>query len=259
MLMGCFKKPPELKQGQIAVWFACVDRPLPEIREFEAVISAEEAARAQRFHSALDRDRYIVQHGILRSLLANYVGCGPRQVDIRTSANGKPYLLAGPERDAIHFSASQSEAFAAFAFSRVGNIGVDIEKMRDIPDMLEIVERHFTPREKHAIFSIPENLRSGLFYKLWTRKEAVLKAQGDGLLKQLDCVDVAANGDAQGQWKVQVAGDPVAEDFWVMDVDGPEGFASAVASAGPFASISVMQVGEEIISKAIHPAADACR
>jgi 4'-phosphopantetheinyl transferase len=241
----------------IHVWYACVDCSFMKIREFGTLLSTEETARAQRFRSAHDCDRYIVQHGVLRSLLSGYVGCAPRIVDIRTSANGKPYM-AGRDQAAIHFNASQSEAFAAFAFSRTGSIGVDIEKMREIPDMLEIVERHFTPREKHAIFSRPESLRSGLFYKLWTRKEAVLKAQGEGLLRPLDCVDVTTSGDANGPWKVQVAGELVVEDFWVMDVNGPEGFATAVASAGPFAYILVRQVGEEIISN-IHPAADACR
>jgi 4'-phosphopantetheinyl transferase len=226
--------------------------------EFTGLLSPEETARAQRFRSAQDRERYIVQHGVLRSLLAGYVGCGSRKVDILTSANGKPYL-AGPDRDAIHFSASQSDAFAAFAFSLIGSIGVDIENMRDIPDMLEIVERHFTSREQQAIFYSTESLRSALFYKLWTRKEAVLKAQGEGLLRPLDCVDVAACGDVSRPWKVLVREGTVAEDFWVMDVNGPEGYATAVASAGPFAYISVRQVGEEIISKAIHPAADACR
>jgi 4'-phosphopantetheinyl transferase len=236
----------ELILGKIHVWYACVDcSPTKQIREFEAVISQEEKARAQRFRSAQDHDRYIVQHGVLRSLLSGYMGCAPRQVDIRTSANGKPYL-AGPDRDAIHFSASQSEAFAAFAFSRIGSTGVDIEKMRDIPDIPEIVERHFTPREKNAIFSIPESLRSGLFYRLWTRKEAVLKAQGEGLLRPLDCVDVVTNEDANGPWKVRVAGGLVVEDFWVMDVNGPEGFATAVASAGPFGEISISERWEKI-------------
>jgi 4'-phosphopantetheinyl transferase len=230
----------ELIPGKIHVWYACVNCSLAEIRDFAGLLSPEEAARAQRFRLLHDRNRYIGQHGVLRSLLAGYVGCGPCQVDISTSADGKPYL-AGPDRDAIHFSTSQSEAFAAFAFSRIGSIGVDIEKMRAIPDMLEIVERHFTPREKHAIFSIPESLRSGLFYKLWTRKEAVLKAQGEGLLRSLDCVDVATNGDAQSPWKVQVAGGPVEEDFWVMDVTGLAGFATAVASAGSFDEISITE------------------
>jgi len=230
----------ELFAGKIHIWFACVDCSPKEIRKFETLISTEEKARSQRFRSAQDRERYIVQHGMLRSLLCGYVGCGPRQVDIRTSVNGKPYL-AGPDRDVIHFSASQSDAFAAFAFSRIGRIGVDIEKMRDIPDMIEIVERHFTPREKHAIFCGQENLRSGLFYKLWTRKEAVLKAQGEGLLRPLDCVDVTTSRDAKGPLKVQVAGGLIAEDFWVMDVNGPEGFATAVASAVPYDEKSITE------------------
>lgn len=225
--------------GKMDIWFLELDRSAPETKELEALLSPEEAARAQRFRFLRDRNRYVVQHGVLRLLLAGYVGCGSGQVGVCTSANGKPYLADRNVRAGIHFSASRSDAVAAFAFSRIGSTGVDIEKIRGIPDMLEIVERHFTSGEKHEIFSCPESRRSALFYKLWTRKEAVLKAQGEGLLKPLDCVDVTMNRDTQVPWKVLVTGGPVAEEFWVVDIKCSMGFAAAVAAAGPISEISV--------------------
>jgi 4'-phosphopantetheinyl transferase len=160
--------------------------------------------------------------------------------------------LAGQkDSGGIHFSASQSDAFAAFTFSRIGSTGVDIEKIRNIPDMLEIIERHFTSREKHEIFSCPEDQRLILFYRFWTRKEAVLKAQGGGLLKALDSVDVAASNDVSRPWKALVRGGPVAEEFWVMDVNGPEGFATAVASGSPLDETSITELGSKTIHERI--------
>jgi 4'-phosphopantetheinyl transferase len=236
----------ELIPGKIHVCYAFVDRSPEEIREFEAVISPEEAARAQRFHSAMDRDRYTVQHGVLRSLLAGYLGCGPRQVNICKSAHGKPWLAGEDGAGSLQFSLSQSGAYAAFAFSRCSSIGLDIEEIHEIQEMDGIVAQHFTPREKAEMLLCSMDFRLKAFYRFWTRKEAVLKAQGEGLLRPLDCVDVATSGNGRGQWRVQVAGGPVAEDFWVMDVTGPAGFAIAVASARPVDEILIDERWEKI-------------
>jgi 4'-phosphopantetheinyl transferase len=239
----------ELIPGKIHIWFACVDRSFLEIREFAAVLSPEETARAQRFRSDRDRERYIVQHGVLRSLLAGYLGCGARQVDIGSSAHGKPCLTGKDTEGSLQFSLSHSGAYAAFAFGRYNSIGVDIEEVREIPEMEGIVAEHFTPREKAVMLSCPIDTRLKTFYRFWTRKEAVLKAQGEGLLRSLDCVDVAKNADANEPWKVQVAGEPILEEYWVSDAECPAGFATAVAADGPFAAISVWLIGEEIIEK----------
>jgi len=236
--MRSFDKPSELKQGQIAVWFACVDRSLPEIQEFEAVISPEEAARAQRFHSARDRDRYIVQHGVLRSLLAGYLRCEPRQVDIRTRASGKPFLAGSDAGGSLQFSASGSGLYTAFAFGRCNRIGVDIEEVRDLPEMQGIVDQHFTPREKHEVSSCPKERRLLLFYRLWARKEAVLKAQGEGLLKDLVSVDVAT-GEGAGPWRVGIDSGGGVEGYSVVDIDGPPGYAMAVSMSSHISRISV--------------------
>jgi 4'-phosphopantetheinyl transferase len=225
--------------GSINIWFSSVDRTVQEIGKFEAMLSTEELLRSQKFHFLRDRNRYIVQHGVLRWFLSNESDCDPRQVDIRTHADGKPYLAGGKGGASIHFSISHSDAVAAFAFSRTGSIGIDIEKIRDVPEMIEIAERNFTTREKREIFSCPESLRSTVFARIWTRKEAVLKAQGQGLLIPLDSVDVSTQGNTHEPWKVAVRSDGVSKEFWVADIARPAGFAAAVAAAGPVGDISV--------------------
>ncbi len=142
-----------------------------------------------------------------------------------------PYLAARMNPDNLQFSESDSDNMAGFAFGRSSRLGVDIEKIREFPDMLEILEQHFTQREKHEVLSCPEDQRLILFYRFWTRKEAVLKAHGEGLLKALTSVDVAA-GEGRGPWRVRVAGKPDAEEYSLTDIEGPAGFAAAVAIAG---------------------------
>jgi 4'-phosphopantetheinyl transferase len=234
-LGGC----PELKHGQIDIWFATVDRPPSDIRGFEAALSREEAIRARRFKASRDRNRYVVRHGILRTLLARYIGCELHQVDIRCEPNGKPYLADQRNEGWLQFSSSHSETCAAFAFCRGNSVGVDIEKMRELPEMLEIVARHFTPYENCEMLSCPGDLRSVLFYRFWTRKEAVLKTQGEGLLRPLSSVDVAGSEGCGGPLKVRIAGCPAAGVFSVLDIKGPTGFAAALAMDGQVANISV--------------------
>lgn len=228
--MRGLEKLPELKHGQVTVWFACVDRPQPGIQEFAAVLSREETARAQRFRSAQDRDRYIVFHGVLRSLLAAYLGCGPRQVDICKGAHGKPCLAGTDCVGALQFNLSHSGAYAAFAFGRNSSIGVDIEEVREIQEMEGIVAQHFTRREKDALLSCPKDRREEMFYRFWSRKEAVLKAQGEGLLRELDSVDVAT-GEGTGPWLVKVVGEGSVEEYLLFDVDTYKGFSASAAVA----------------------------
>ncbi len=226
-----------LARDKVDVWFLKVDMPPKKIKELKILLSPDEIASADRFHFIRDSQRYIAQHGVLRMLLAGYVGCSPRDVDIRLGIDGKPYLTGQDNDGVIHFSASRSDVFVVFAFNRIGETGVDIERIRPIPDMLEIVARHFTIREEEEINSCPESERLSLFYKFWTRKEAVLKAHGDGLLRPLDSVCVASNVKAGDPWKVKVSKYLAEKDFLVTDVEGPTDFAVAVAVAGQFCKI----------------------
>jgi 4'-phosphopantetheinyl transferase len=233
-----YKKYHLSNPGQVQVWYAHIDRPWEEILAFERLISQEESARAKRFKNNIDRQRYIVRQGILRELLAGYLDCGPCQVEMRSGANGKPCLAGQEKNKGLQFSVSHSDAVAAYAFIIGRSIGVDTERIRNLPDMLEIVDQYFTLREGQALRSCPEDQRLILFYRFWTRKEAVLKAQGDGLLRQLDSVDVATN-EEYGPWKVFIKEGSVAEEYSVTDIEGPAGFAAAVAMADPITQIAI--------------------
>lgn len=226
------------KPGQVQVYYAEIDRSQVEIEVFKKLLAPEELARAGRFKNKIDRQRYIVRQGILRELLAGYLGIEPNLVVIHRSADGKPFPANKQNRENLEFSDSHSENMAAFAFGTGSRLGIDIEKVRELPEMLEIVKGQFTPGENQAISDCPPERGLDLFYRFWTRKEAVLKAQGEGLLLPLDSVDVSAGGQGQ-PFKVTVLKEKKAEVFWVRDIQAPPGFAAAVAADGALGEISI--------------------
>jgi 4'-phosphopantetheinyl transferase len=230
--------PQTLEENRIDLWFACTDLLLPGKERFAAWLSPQEVERARSFRFERDRDRYIVEHGILRSLLAGYVGVEPQAIVFRSGAHGKPYLSGVDGPSLPHFSLSSSDGRAAFAFSRSAGIGVDIEKIRGIEEMESIAHRHFTPNERDLVLSGTKEQRERRFYRVWTRKEAVLKAHGIGLLREMDRVDVGG-AEGTGPWTVVLDGESGRAEYTVFDIDEVEGFAAAVAVAGPAAEISV--------------------
>lgn len=235
---------------QIDIWFANVDMPVSESINFEFLLSPEEIVRARRFRFQCDRKRYLVKHGFLRQLLASYTGLIANRINIGIALNGKPYLKDCVSE--IHFSTSRSESVAAFAFSRSGATGIDIERISPIADMSDIVKRYFTPNEKHEIFSSPENLWLSCFYRIWTRKEAFLKALGDGLLLQLDSVDVSSAVVGTQPCEAWAEGSGAVKEIFVADLEGPQGYMAAVASAEPLNKIVIKELTHSIPPGSCH-------
>jgi 4'-phosphopantetheinyl transferase len=234
--------PQQLEDSQIELRFACMDQLLPEKERFVAWLSPQEAERARSFRFERDRNRYIVEHGILRSLLAGYVGVEPKAVVFQIGSHGKPHLSGIAGRRLPHFSLSSSDGRAAFAFSLTGAIGVDIEKIRDIEEMESIAHRHFTPNERGLVLGGTAEGRVRRFYRVWTRKEAVLKAHGIGLLREMDRVDVGG-AEGTGPWKVMLDDESGGAGYTVFDIDDVDGFAVAVAAAGTATGFSVRHYG----------------
>jgi 4'-phosphopantetheinyl transferase len=220
-----------LKPGRIEIWFFNLEKLSTGLRGFHSELSPDEIARAARFRFSRDRDHYIKNRGILRELIGVYTNCNPSGVEIGYTSNGKPFLKN--LRYNLQFSLSHSGGLAIYAFTLGGSVGVDIESISEISDLLKIVKNHFTPTELDSILSCPQDQRLELFYKFWTRKEAVLKAQGEGILKGLDIVDVT-DKEVQGPWVVQVHGEEGIREYFLRDLEAPPHFAAAVASTdGP--------------------------
>jgi 4'-phosphopantetheinyl transferase len=143
------------------------------------VLSAAERSRAERFRFERDRQAFIARRIFLREVLAGYLGADPSAVEFEYNEFGKPLI---PSRK-VHFSASHSAGFAVIAVSRIHAVGVDVERIQAV-DYHAIAHRFFSAGEANEL----DDLES--FYRIWTRKEACLKARGIGLSGSLEgCED----------------------------------------------------------------------
>jgi 4'-phosphopantetheinyl transferase len=175
-----------LLTGEIHLWLTPTSRFASHRHALEILLSREEIERMERFHFQQDKQRYAVAHGLLRMLISRYVNIPPRLVHFRSSPQGKPALHSYHESGYLTFNISHSHHLLAFAFSRSYRLGVDVEYIRHMPDFQEIANHFFHPIEKSALQRFPICEREQVFFEYWTRKEAFVKATGDGLSFPLD-------------------------------------------------------------------------
>lgn len=222
---------PILKK-EIHIWRAALDIPITTIQKLFNTLSIDEIARAERFRFDRDRRRFIVGRGILRKILGCYLSVDPSRLQFRYKKNGKPRLAHTSGNKPINFNISDSEGLALFAFTRDREIGVDVEQILDISEMDQIVERFFSLRE-HAVFrALPESERKEAFFNCWTRKEALVKAMGDGLSWPLDTFDVSV-APGEPARLIRMEGDSKAASRWsIHDLKPAPGFAAAFAVEG---------------------------
>jgi 4'-phosphopantetheinyl transferase len=224
---------PALERDDVHVWLAFLGAATTASapHDVEAALSPDERARAGRFAFERDRRRFAAARGILRHLLGMYLAADPGALAFRYGPRGKPALDA-PAGDPIAFNLSHSDDVAVFAFSRRGAVGVDVEAIRPMADREELAERFFSPGEVRALSSVAPVDRELAFFTCWTRKEAYVKAVGEGLALPLDGFDVTcAPGDPP---RLTVPGDEAAAVRWVLgDLAPVPGFAAALATEGP--------------------------
>lgn len=180
-----------LPAGEVHVWRATLERPAAVVARMRALLAEDERQRADEFHFERDRRRYVVGRALLRSLLGRYLGCAPQELLFDYGELGKPTLPGGP-----WFNLSHSGPVALYAFTLVGEVGIDVELDEEVSRSERIAERFFSPAEVAELRALPDELQQSAFLACWTRKEAFIKARGDGLSLALDGFDVALAPDA---------------------------------------------------------------
>jgi len=180
-----------LSNNEVHLWHAKLDQSYEWIKKLTHVLSSEEKKRAERFHFDKDRKRFIVTHGVLRTILSLYLDVEPSCLQIGCQSHGKPYVVEKLNDEEICFNLTHSHSLLLFAFTRSRQIGVDIEYVRPIPEADQIVARFFSPNE-HAMWQqLSEDQKQQAFFNCWTCKEAYIKAIGEGLSMPLDQFDVS--------------------------------------------------------------------
>ncbi len=165
----------------VHVWLADLDVPDYLLCQYAGLLSAVEKERAAGFVFEQNRQRFVAAHGILRILLGHYLQTDPADVPLVTMKNGKPVVAASFYSKRIRFNLSYSDERAMFGITSVRPIGVDIEKIRQIPEIPHIIANHFSAAEKALIEELTGAKRLWQFYRCWVKKEALVKAQGAGL------------------------------------------------------------------------------
>ncbi len=219
----------ELAGDEIHIWCVSLQQP---VSRFQRLLSLDERMRAERFHFEEHRKHFILRRGILRMLLGSYLGIEPGNVQFCYGKNEKPALAGRFGKRKLHFNLSHSDGLALYAFARRREIGVDIEYIRDVPEMGQIAERYFSAGEKDIFQMLPEHKRKQAFFNCWTRKEAFIKATGDGLSWPLDRFDVSLVPGEPARL-LRIDGESKTASRWLIhELKLAPGFAAALAVEG---------------------------
>ncbi len=172
-----------MPEDRVDVWILETEHPNLPLHRLESLLSKEEIDRANRFRFDHLRRKYVLSRGSLRVLCSHYLQVNPASLAIDYGTNGKPNLEPGCK---LQFNVSHSGDLIVLAFASDLEIGVDVERIRNLSDIELIVQRFFCPEEATEVLAPPEAERSLRFHRCWTRKEAFIKATGNGLSTALD-------------------------------------------------------------------------
>lgn len=181
----------QLSPNEVHVWCIVLDQPSTALSTLASLLSADEQARAAQFYFERDRRAFIVCHGWLRVILGRYLTVDPQHLEFERALHGKPALAPPSGTTLLQFNLSHSRQIALYAIARQREIGIDLEYIRPMPDMEQIVARFFTPSEQAMFQTLPADQRLAAFFRAWTCKEAYLKAIGSGLTRPLADFEVS--------------------------------------------------------------------
>lgn len=189
-----------------------------------------EHARAKCFRPPASRNESIVARGFIRFVLGHYLGIPPRAVQIREGQYGKPELAARVVgRGRVTFNLSHSHGVILAAITVACEVGIDIEFLDSNVQFSEIGRTVFSPAEETWLSQLPDDERQLNYFRCWTRKEAFVKALGQGLSDSINGVEILP---AAGALHVRMAGISV-DDYWTAkDVNVGGNFVAAIAVAG---------------------------
>lgn len=220
---------------EVHVWQATLDMPPEVIHSLMTLLSPDEQARAARFRFEAHQHRFVAGRGILRSILACYLGLSPAQLEFSYSPNGKPALVQQPSvqhssRSVVSFNVSHSGNLALYAVGRGDRlVGIDLERRRVLDNVLQLAQRFFSKQEYAAIATLPSTQQQDTFFRLWTYKEAYLKATGEGLTG-LERVEVIL--DAQNQASLRLPKDVAFASWSLIPLYPHPDYAAALAVTG---------------------------
>lgn len=228
----------DLTSGVLHVWCARLTQSDGVVRALKQHLSPDEVLRADRYRRERDRIRYVIAHGALREMLADYTGQSPHDVSFGRTAAGKPFLIDDRGERTLRFNLSHSADWAVAGVALSTEVGVDIERVNPGIEIDAVVERFFSHSESEALRAVPTDRRVAAFFTAWTRKEAYVKARGEGILDRLGSFSVSIDPDRPAS----LLTDATDGAGWsIYDLDIAPGYAAAMAAEGTTHRIQVMR------------------
>lgn len=224
---------PVLEVGDVHIWRIFLHAASTQVQRLYGLLANDELERAQRFYFSRDRDHFIVVRGLLRVLLGAYLKISPQTIKFQYSARGKPTLDSNQTDPALNFNLSHSRELALLAFTYNQAIGIDLEYVRPEIVREQIAERYFSAQETETLRALPENLQPTAFFDCWTRKEAFLKATGEGLSRPLDQFSMSLTPGEPARL-LHIQGEPQEPSTWlIQELDAGPGYRAALAVKKP--------------------------
>ena len=215
-----------LHDRDVHIWLIYRRSPDAMLARFESTLASEEIARANRFRFEHLRRSYVLSRAALRILLAAYTETVAAHIQFDYGPSGKPSCRIFSE---ISFNVAHSKAVTILAFTRKCELGVDVEEVRPLPEMADIARQFFCPEEAAELLSLPVQQRQHAFFLCWTRKEAYLKAVGDGIAAGLNNFRVSLRPGEPARF-IYFADQVTSTDRWVLhDLRPVPGYVAALA------------------------------
>lgn len=238
-LSGLPLTAPKLRSGEIHYWYMSFLGEEERSEVFREWLLDDELTRADRLRVPVKRLWFMMARGSLRALLAWYCGCQPRDLRFSYGPHGKP-SLAEPHRSAIdgaplEFNLAHSHGYFFLGVRLGAPLGVDLEARRDAPEAQRLFKRFFTSQEADALAAVDEVARSDAFFRGWTRKEAYIKATGEGMSFPFSRFSVNFADAAEPARLVSIDGDAARGAAWTLQhiEPGPECIAAATWQGPP--------------------------
>lgn len=245
--------PSAIAERSVHLWNIPVCELLSGVAAFRALLSENEREQAARYHVGREGIRYTVYRGALRFVVGGYAGLAAESVRFGTGRQGKPLLdhaANGAHASAdLDFNLSHAHDRGMLVLTRGAEVGVDVERVRLPRDLVTLVNHFFRPEEARAVLTAAPEHRPELFCKIWTRKEAVVKAVGGSLPEIIG--DFAVFSHTAGRrGSDTLSNEPVQLELpiggsrlmYISDLPAPSGFVAALSSSAPIGELSVFQL-----------------
>lgn len=173
-----------LSRNEVHIWRLELNQPSSCLDKSASNLSRKERTRAASFRFETHRNRFILCHGALRTILGLYLNTEPDRLDFCYNNHGKPCLSDRFFKDQVQFNLAHSDDLAICAFAKGRNVGIDLEHVHNIPDVEELAASFFPKQESKRLQMLPSDQKTRAFFRCWTRREAYGKAKGTGLIKE---------------------------------------------------------------------------